>query len=213
MKAAKTRAYNLKHAGTATHTAAAKARSLSLGEGVACCSAEALAASLRLAGGVVSDDDVLELHWLAGGDEDTGVSILAALEAAVEFGLAGFRPRYFEQGQKRASEYGRQSSRFLDVKAPLALLDLGDGLLLPVPEAECSHALGDDGLTDLEAPAFGADVAADDFLVNHNLTLGVELPGPHAVLAEAGRWWSWGKRYDPLTWPDAVIEEAWAVTW
>ena len=185
MKSAKTRALNKKHAGTTKHTtaakhkptaakstakahkqkassvakgsAAAKARSLSLGEGVACCSAEALAASLRLAGAPVSDDDVLELHWRAGGDEDEGVSILAALEAAAEFGLAGYRPA--------------------QIKVP------GPELTFGVPGCKFPCILG------------------------------LELPGPHAVLAEPGRWWSWGKRYDPSVWPDAVIEEAWAVTW
>ena len=176
MKAAKTRATHKKHAGTSKHASkakhtptahkkaatahkqtahrtatqvkAAKARALSPGDAVACCSAEALAASLRLAGGAVSDDDVLELHWLAGGDEDTGVSILAALEAAAAFGLAGYRPRWF-------------------------------------------------------GPAKGARYSI----------FGLELPGPHAVLAEPRRWWSWGKRYDPSDFPDARVEEAWAVTW
>ena len=206
MKAAKTRAYNKKHAGTAKHaaaakhkptaakstakahkqkassvakgSAAAKARSLSLGEGVACCSAEAVAASLRLAGGAVSDDDVLELHWAAGGDEDTGVSILAALEAAAEFGLAEYRPVF--------------------AKRPLDDPPLPFGQLLGYVEdvdlGEVDHGLGG-GLL-------------------HGLILGTEMPGgPHAVLAEAGRWWSWGKRYDPSAFPAAVIEEAWAVTW
>ncbi|HEX8007635.1 MAG TPA: hypothetical protein VF482_14550, partial [Trebonia sp.] len=45
------------------------------------------------------------------------------------------------------------------------------------------------------------------------LILGVDLPGPHAVLATPDGWWSWGALYDPASWPDAVIEEAWEVTW
>lgn len=165
---------HLKHE---AHVAAGKARGLSLAEGVACCSAEALAASLRLAGGTVSDDDVLELHWRARGTEDEGVSILAALEAASVFGLTGYRPVFAER--------------------PLDDLPLPFGQLLghvkDVDLGEVDHGLGE-GLI-------------------HGLILGVELPGPHAVLAEPGRWWSWGERYDPSAFPDAVIEEAWAVSW
>ena len=47
----------------------------------------------------------------------------------------------------------------------------------------------------------------------HALILGLELPGPHAVLATADGWWSWGELHDPAEWPDAVAEEAWAVSW
>jgi hypothetical protein len=139
------------------HPAKRKKRTLSPGVAVACCSAEALAASLRLVGAVVSDDDVLALHWRAGGGVDTGVSILAALEAAREFGLAGYRP------------------------AKVQLL----------------------------APKVASAAAGCKF----PLILGLELPGPHAVLAEPDRWWSWGEPYDPAAFPDAVIEEAWAITW
>lgn len=140
---------HLKHLAHVAHT---KKLGLSLGEGVACCTAEALAASLRLAGGRVGDDDVLELHWRAGGGTDTGVTILAALEAASVYGLAGYRP-------------------------------LGS----PVSRSYVSDFPG--------------------------LVLGLELPGPHAVLAGGARWWSWGKRYDPSAFPHARIEEAWAVSW
>jgi hypothetical protein len=42
------------------------------------------------------------------------------------------------------------------------------------------------------------------------LILGVDRPGPHAVLATADGWWSWGELYSP--WP-AAIEAAWAVSW
>ena len=44
----------------------------------------------------------------------------------------------------------------------------------------------------------------------HGLILGVDLPGPHAVLATPDGWWSWGELYSP--WP-CRIEEAWAVRW
>jgi hypothetical protein len=46
-----------------------------------------------------------------------------------------------------------------------------------------------------------------------SLILGVDLPGPHAVLADAGRWWSWGESWCPCEFPGSVIEEAWAVSW
>ena len=137
------------------HLAHEKKVGLSLAEGVECCAAEALAASLRLAGGVVSDDDVLELHWRAGGTADDGVSILAALEAAQEYGIGAFR-----------------LVSFGCVKSPYEIRAIDTPLIL-----------------------------------------GLELPGPHAALAEPGRWWSWGKRYDPAAFPGAVIEEAWAVSW
>lgn len=45
------------------------------------------------------------------------------------------------------------------------------------------------------------------------LIIGVELPGPHTLLAANGRLWSWGEPFDPAAWPDAVIEEAWAISW
>jgi hypothetical protein len=52
----------------------------------------------------------------------------------------------------------------------------------------------------------------DDFLAGHAhaLILGVDVPGPHAVLATADGWWSWGELWSP--WP-CRIEEAWAVSW
>jgi hypothetical protein len=40
--------------------------------------------------------------------------------------------------------------------------------------------------------------------------LAVDRPGPHAVLATADGWWSWGELYDP--WP-CRVSEAWAVSW
>lgn len=40
------------------------------------------------------------------------------------------------------------------------------------------------------------------------LLLGVDVPGPHAVLATSAGWWSWGELYSP--WP-CRVEEAWAV--
>ena len=82
---------------TVKHAAHHKKRGLALGDGWACCSAEALAASLRLAGWPVGDKDVLALHEAAGGSRDCGVPILAALETAARVGLAGIRPRGWSQ--------------------------------------------------------------------------------------------------------------------
>jgi len=45
------------------------------------------------------------------------------------------------------------------------------------------------------------------------LILGMDLPGPHAVLDVGGWWWSWGEPYDPAAFPGAVIEEAWEIRW
>lgn len=145
-----------KHTPARKHSPAKrKKRGLALGEGVACCSAEALAASLRLAGGTVSDDDVLALHWATGGTMDAGASILETLETAAAHGLAGVRPVTYEA---------------------VSLDDIHDQSL--------------------------------------RLLLGVELPGPHALVAVGdGPWISWGELYDPAAFPDAIIEEAWVVAW
>ena len=147
----------------AKHATHAKAVALALGDGVACCAAEALAASLRLQGVRVSDEDVLGLYWHTADDPDAGASILATLEAAWRFGLGGVRPRRF-------------------------------GPAFPAAEAPFG-------------PAFAMGAVA------HPVILGLELPGSHAVLADAGGWWSWGELHDPTEWPDAVVESAWAVTW
>ncbi len=66
-------------------------RKLSPGD-AACCAAEALAASLRLAGVPVGDEDVLALYWRTAADADAGATISATLEAAQRYGLAGVRP-------------------------------------------------------------------------------------------------------------------------
>ena len=91
-----------KHAGSHKHKTHAKKhhpskakRTLALGEAVGCCAAEALAASLRLAGHPVSDRDVLALYKLTADDPDAGASIWDTLLAAAEHGLAGVRPVSF----------------------------------------------------------------------------------------------------------------------
>lgn len=74
----------------AKHPHHAKARGLAL-DGLPVCAAQALAASLRLAGQSVSDDEIAQLWELTGADRD-GASIAATLQAAARFGLAGCRP-------------------------------------------------------------------------------------------------------------------------
>lgn len=88
-----------------------KPRGLALGEAVPCCAAEALAASLRLAGWPVGDADVLALHEAAGGTADVAVSILAVLEAASASGLAGVRPRWFRPLEPGWDAGGRGDER------------------------------------------------------------------------------------------------------
>lgn len=58
---------------------------------VACCAAQALAASARLAGHAVSDADVLALYWLTASHPDEGASLEATIAAAASFGLGGAR--------------------------------------------------------------------------------------------------------------------------
>ena len=72
-----------------------KKKSLALGEGVACCAAEAVAASLRLSGRLVTDSDVLALYLRTADDPDEGAFIAATLDAVAGHGLAGIRPEAF----------------------------------------------------------------------------------------------------------------------
>jgi hypothetical protein len=130
---------------TATH---AKAVGFAAGDLLPVCAFEALAASLRLAGAVVAEDDLMELWWLAGARE---VTIAESLGAAARFGLAGVRPSFRE-----------------------------------------------------------ADWPGRTHLENSGVLLGVDVPGPHAVLATPHGWWSWGELHAP--WPARVFE-AWAVSW
>src|SRR5215813_10648890 len=74
-----------------------KPRGLALGEAVACCTAEALAASLRLTGRPVSDADVLALYQHTADTPDVGASILVTLVAASRWGLAGVCPSAYDR--------------------------------------------------------------------------------------------------------------------
>lgn len=142
----------------ATQASPAKAAGFAVGDLLPVCSAQALAQSLRLAGQRVTDDDVLELHYRAGGSAGDPVSIADALAAAVQFGLAGIRPVTWDC-----------------VKPAIDITGF-------------SHL----------AIAIGMCI------------LHVDVPGPHAVLATADGWWSWGELYSP--WP-CRVSEAWAVSW
>lgn len=124
----------------ATHPHHAKARGLAPGGMLACCAAEAVAMSLRLAGGSVSAADVEALFWLAGGDEDDGAPILAALEAASAFGLGGFRPVSFEEVMPR----GHDRRSRLQPSTPDLLRETRAGLILGA-DLPGPHALFDDG--------------------------------------------------------------------
>ncbi len=164
-----------------------KKRGLAVGDGWECCSAEALAASLRLAGWPVSDKDVRALHLAAGGSRDTGVSILATLQTAARVGLAGVRPRGFEQ----CVEYAWIGEQW--VMQGAAERD-GDADAYVRAAAGC-HL--EDAHTDQRSA----------------LILGADLPGPHAFVTGGGGVWSWGEWHPWSCFDGAVIEEAWRVEW
>ena len=84
------------------------------------CAAVALANSLLAATGLrVSDRDVLDLYWLTADDPDAGAGVQATLEAAAEFGLGGYRPRW--DGEDRAIHTDSQSAV---MARPAFILDL-----------------------------------------------------------------------------------------
>jgi len=225
-----------KHAGTSKHTArtrkahvrkpasaksgvgslapAPKPRKLTPDGAVALCSARAVAESLRLPLGVVaSDDDVLEFYFRTADDPDEGASILATLHAAATYGLAGVRLA------AHAQSYGLTERRVagFGVKEPdQSLLPLGQRSrdLWHVYLGEVDHRVSQGlihGLTLDRRWGRPAGSAPSD--TGAGLILGVDLPGAHTVYATPDGWWSWGELHDPARWPDAVIEEAWAVTW
>jgi len=174
-------------------------RKLAPGEGVACCAAEALAASLRLAGQRVTDDDVLALYWRTAGDPDEGATIEATLEAAQRFGLAGYRPEDARPVSTHSSWCeGAARARLTFAGVPSLLLGVASGAR-DFP-AGLALALGH---------ANGGQCDATP------LILGVTLPGgPHALaLDPSGAVWSWGELYDPGDLSLGSAEEAWLVSW
>lgn len=103
-----------------------KPRGLAAGGEWACCSAEAVGASLRLAGWPVAEEDVLALHTATGGTRDRGVPIAAALRAASVHGLAGIRPLWF--GERPLDHLPLPFGQRLDVEDPdLSEVDHGIG--------------------------------------------------------------------------------------
>lgn len=186
------------HAATKKHKKPkAKKRGLALGDMAACCAAEALAASLRLSGRPVADEDVLALYARTAADLDAGASILETLEAAWLYGLGGVRPASFAMidpyrakgecmrpwrpGLSEELDWSRDRERPGSIPGP--------------------HSAG----SSWSEPSLSYCPDA--------VILGVDLPGSHTVLATPDGWWSWGELHDPSGFPDAVIEEAWAVTW
>jgi hypothetical protein len=179
------------HLAHLAHLKAIGKAGFAIGDLLPVCSAQALAQSLRLAGQRVSDDEVLELHYLAGGSADEMVSVGDALAAAARFGLAGCRPALLSgSGLDAASGPARPE----DPSVPP-----GVGL-------ECdSAALG--AASRLAPPPAGSALQPGS---SWSQILLIDVPGPHAVLATADGWWSWGELLSP--WP-ARVSEAWAVSW
>jgi hypothetical protein len=70
--------------------AVAKPRKLSIAD-VACCSAEAVAASARLAGFRITDDDVLTLYCRTAAGPDDGATIPETIRAAALYGIGPAR--------------------------------------------------------------------------------------------------------------------------
>jgi hypothetical protein len=124
-KAKKAKAKVTAKAKPATH---AKATTLALTPwDVGCCGAEALAASLRLDGVSVTDEDMLGLFWRAGGHPDKGVPILTLLEAASESGLAGFRPSFEPADLGEVNDGGRSLILAAELPGPHAVVATDEG--------------------------------------------------------------------------------------
>ena len=194
------------HVHTVAKTAeGAKARKLSPGWDVACCSAEALAASLRLAGGTVRPSDVLGLYWRTASHPDTGASLWDTLRAAQAYGLAGCRPR-FGLAEGFGDLIGGRGAGLEAVDGPPdGLAHLQDVLIAPD-----ARVVADDAAVLVGGERIQVErVVAEE---PHVLIIGLELPGgPHAVTLDPdGTVWSWG---EPWEFPDAIVEEVWAVTW
>ena len=165
----------------AKHATHAKATGLAVGDWLPVCAFEAVAQSLRLAGQPVHGDEVAEL-WHLLGERPEGVPVGEALAAAALFGLAGYRPRF---------------APFLPQFLPRV-----DQVTPALPQG------GREG-NDVHAGKESADCPAD-LGPAHGLILRIDVPGPHAVLATASGWWSWGELHAP--WP-CRVSEAWAVSW
>lgn len=186
-----------------THAHHAKAAGFAVGDLLPVCAAEAVAMSLRLAGQRVTDDEVLELHYLAGGSADVPVSVEAALAAAARFGLAGCMPVAVKQAGEGSAVGHAAVDQLMDDHVLDYLADDLAELAVGVPVGEYAKRLD---AAQLKPPV---DLFESPLFV-HGLILHVDVPGPHAVLATPDGWWSWGELYSP--WP-CRISEAWAVSW
>lgn len=187
----------------AKHPAHAKARGYAIGDWLPVCAAEAVAMSLRLAGQPVSGDEVAWLWELAGAREMT---IAEALAAAARFGLDGRRPLALGYDGP-----GSLDGLVVDGHRADGLLD-GEcrvGAHGPFQAVEDGRPGRDDLVRDAVRAKALADLIANRS-VAHALILGVDVPGPHCVLATPAGWWSWGQLWSPW---NARIEEAWAVSW
>jgi hypothetical protein len=176
-----------------THATHAKAVGFAVGDLLPVCGFEAVAQSLRLAGQFVHDDEVAWLWELTGADP-LGASVAAALDTASLHGLAGLRPRF-----ERLAGVG---------------IHAADHLALPFAQDEAvSVGPFEDFLAGdlhLNLQLSGLKVGTRASRSNTAFILHVDVPGPHAVLATADGWWSWGELYSPWA---ATVEAAWAVSW
>lgn len=205
-------------------------RQLSPGATVACCSAVALAATLRLQGHRVDYSDVLALYWATARNPDEGASVLATIQAASEHGLAGVRPRWFGPVQPRelawpadhrggggiadaGADVGGEVVPCSGERDVLAAVGAGHGRHRSgpqyVPADDRIHALP------LNREFDPADFTLPVICGGASLIFGVELPGgPHALtLDPSGAVWSWDDLYRLEDLTPGPVEEAWAVTW
>lgn len=166
---------------------------------VSCCTAEAVAASARLAGLDVGADDVLALYWRTAADPDAGASILATLKAAAEYGLAGNRPRWFVTVDP-------------DRARGVCMRPWRRGLSEELDSSwERERSPGS-----IPGPDICAGSSVEERSLSDCLLVHVELPaGPHSLCTDpAGRGvWSWGDLYDPAELGAGPALEAWAVSW
>ena len=175
---------------------ATKAVAFGIGDWLPVCGIEALAQSLRLAGQPVHGDEVAEL-WHLLGEPAEGVPVGEALAAAALFGLAGCRPAW---------DVAAPGAEGLESWRADELFHVG----VDRPGVELAAAFGAGAVGVVKLPVLDGPVVAERVARGHGLILRIDVPGPHAVLATADGWWSWGELYSP--WP-CRVEAAWAVSW
>ena len=87
------------------------------------------------------------------------------------------------------------------------VLDLGEGLSIE----DALELAAERGLAGIRLASFTPVATINRGFLP--LVLGVELPGPHAVLALGDSWVTWGQRYPSSAFAGAVVEEVWEVRW